>query len=81
MRFHPITIQNFVQKYPEGEQEQLAIRLRSAAKRSKAGVGCCICGSSIWVIGSAVAGEDMCFTCMTGEANPDGDYEIAEVCH
>ena len=38
----------------------------------------CECGEPIWVIGSAVAGH-ACFTCITGEATPSGDYEIDEV--
>ena len=37
----------------------------------------CDCGNPIWVIGSAFVG-DACFTCITGEAYPDGEYEIDE---
>ena len=37
----------------------------------------CSCGNPIWVAGSAVAGL-ACFTCITGEATPDSDYEIEE---
>jgi hypothetical protein len=40
----------------------------------------CHCGEPIWVIGSAEAGH-ACFTCITGEADPSEDYEIAEACH
>lgn len=39
----------------------------------------CDCGEPIWVIGSAETGH-MCFTCITGEADPSEDYEIAEAC-
>ena len=35
----------------------------------------CRCGEPIWIIGSAEAGLS-CFTCITGEAWPDDDYEI-----
>jgi hypothetical protein len=37
----------------------------------------CRCGNPIWVIGSAVVGN-ACFTCITGEALPDDDFEIDE---
>jgi hypothetical protein len=50
--------------------------LQSALADHKRGVKC-ECGNSIWVIGSAFAGN-ACFTCITGEAYPDGDYEIDE---
>jgi hypothetical protein len=39
----------------------------------------CDCGNSLWVIGSAVAGN-ACFTCITHESVPDKDYEIDEAC-
>ena len=35
----------------------------------------CNCGNVIWVIGAVQAGYK-CFTCITGEAFPDNDYEI-----
>jgi len=40
----------------------------------------CDCGNPIWVIGSAFSGFDGCFTCITGEACPEDDYEIDEAC-
>lgn len=57
-------------------REEIESGLREALRDFKAGVTC-HCGNSIWVIGSAVAGN-ACFTCITGEANPDEDYEIDE---
>lgn len=39
----------------------------------------CSCGNPIWVIGSAIVGL-RCFTCITGAAVPDKDYEIDEAC-
>ena len=50
--------------------------LRSAMTAHKNGATC-DCENPIWVIGSAFAGN-ACFTCITGEAYPDGDYEIDE---
>lgn len=50
--------------------------LRSALVDHKQGAKC-RCGNPIWVIGSAFAGN-ACFTCITGGAYPDGDYEIDE---
>ena len=35
----------------------------------------CQCGEPIWVIGSVHVGLS-CFTCITGEAVPDNDYEV-----
>ena len=38
----------------------------------------CRCGTPIWVAGSPIMRSLLCFTCITGEAMPDGDYEIDE---
>jgi hypothetical protein len=38
----------------------------------------CACGRKPWALGSAAAGL-ACFTCITGEATPSGDYELVEV--
>ena len=32
--------------------------------------------SEIWAIGSAIGDFDGCFTCITGEGDDSGDYEI-----
>jgi len=55
-------------------RRQVVSALRAALDDRKRGVKC-QCGNPIWVIGSAFAGN-ACFTCITGEAYPDGDYEI-----
>ncbi len=34
---------------------------------------CCVCEKPIWKLAAC----GMCFTCTTGEAEPDGDYELA----
>ena len=35
----------------------------------------CQCGAPIWIIGSAQTGLG-CFACITGQSDPDQDYEI-----
>ena len=78
--FVPISIDDYAQKHCAGnrgeDRSDLIERLKSALARVRAGERC-ECGNRIWVVGSAVAGLS-CFTCITGEAYPSGDYEIAE---
>jgi hypothetical protein len=57
-------------------REEVVSVLRSALTAHNNGAKC-HCGNRIWVIGSAFVGST-CFTCITGEAYPDGDYEIDE---
>jgi len=77
--FVPISIPDFVrlhcERYPK-EKVEIETQLRRALAAARAGERCS-CGNPIWVIGSAVVGH-ACFTCITGEANPDQDYEITE---
>jgi hypothetical protein len=79
--FVPIMMARYVELHlaanPGTDREQVTTRLSGAVEASKSGTRC-RCGSPIWVIGSAEAGIG-CFTCLTGEATPDGDYEIDEV--
>jgi len=63
---------------PGAKAADVTARLHFALEAFKAGRRC-HCGAPIWVIGSAEAGL-MCFTCITGESDPSGDYEIAEAC-
>lgn len=49
-------------------------RLNSALEDFNNGVKCS-CGNDIWLIGSASVGNS-CFTCITGESQPNSDYEI-----
>jgi hypothetical protein len=65
-----------VQGNPSIDKAEFARRLRQAVDARKAGARC-VCGALIWAIGSAEAGAG-CFTCITGEAWPDSDYEIDE---
>jgi len=82
MGFIPIRLGDYVRlhlKSNRGESAaEVTARLRSALERYKAGARCA-CGEPIWVIGSAEAGN-ACFTCITGETDPSGDYEIDEAC-
>ena len=78
MEFVPIRLDDYVLQFLKnnlGETaEQVTRRLQAALAAYKAGKRC-HCGAPIWVIGSAEAGH-ACFTCITGEANPSGDYEL-----
>jgi hypothetical protein len=82
MLFIPINIDDYVKLYlknnPGSDRKEVTARLKDTLEEAKAGARC-LCGAPIWVIGSAEAGL-RCFTCITGEASPDGDYEIKEAC-
>jgi len=77
-----IKINDFAEEYlktNKGEKREAVIKaLKDALKRKKNGAKCCVCGAPIWAAGCAFAGSDMCFTCMTGEADSSEDYEIIE---
>ncbi len=78
MGFIPITIDDFVKIHlkhnPSENEAEIKKNLKSALNDYKNGVKCS-CGSDIWVIGSAWAGNS-CFTCITGESHSTDDYEI-----
>ena len=78
--FIPIAIDEYVEKHLGAnrgvDREDLVERLRYALAAARAGERCA-CGNPIWVIGSAEVGLS-CFTCITGEAVPSDDYEIAD---
>lgn len=82
MPFVPIGIDDYASLHlknnPDEVRADLVSRLQAALEARLAGK-CCDCGNPIWVIGSAFAGH-ACFTCITGEAVPDADYEIAQAC-
>jgi hypothetical protein len=65
-----------MQNNPSMNRPEFARRLREAVDARRAGARCA-CGAFIWTIGSAEVGA-ACFTCITGEASPDSDYEIDE---
>ena len=76
--FTPISIENFIKSFIESNPKENSIVLRQGLQRAlrdyKNGETC-DCGNQIWVIGSALVGN-RCFTCITGDACPDDDYEI-----
>jgi hypothetical protein len=78
--FIAISIEDYVPKYLAANRgarrEDVVQRLREALEAARAGARCS-CGNPIWVVGAADAGLS-CFTCITGESTPDGDYEIDE---
>jgi hypothetical protein len=78
--FVPIPFDRYVDLHvrsnPSVDRAEFARRLRQAVDARKAGARCA-CGAVIWAIGSAEAGA-ACFTCITGEAWPQSDYEIDE---
>jgi hypothetical protein len=80
--FVPIKLNEFVEKHiksnPDTNRKEIETGLKAALNDYKLGVKC-DCGNPIWVIGSAITGN-ACFTCITGEAVPDSDYEIDEAC-
>jgi hypothetical protein len=82
MTFVPISFDAYVEGYlrsnPGADRAEVRTRLRRTLEASRSGTRC-QCGSRIWVIGSAEVGL-ACFTCITGEADPSGDYEIEEAC-
>lgn len=82
--FVPISLEEYVELHiksnPDTSREEITITLRGALEAYKEGAKCIVCGKPIWVIGSAF-GTNMCFTCITGEAIPEDDYEIDEACY
>lgn len=82
MPFMPIQLEEYVSQYlannSRRKRSEVTARLKKTLAEFKAGA-LCACGSPIWVIGSAEVGHG-CFTCITGEAYPEADYEIAEAC-
>ncbi len=81
--FAPIRMNEYVKEHvksnPGTSRKEIETGLKAALKDYKSGVKC-NCGNPIWVIGSAITGN-ACFSCITGEAVPDSDYEIDEACN
>jgi hypothetical protein len=78
MGFTPISIEDYVVRHTRANRDDKPDDVRKWLQRAlqdhKVGVKC-QCGNPLWVIGSAFAGN-ACFTCITGEARPDADFEI-----
>lgn len=77
--FTPIRLKDYVELHlranPDVERADVIARLEYAIDAYQRDIRC-QCGAPIWIIGSVEAGL-ACFTCITGEAEPDSDYEIA----
>ncbi len=64
----------FLQSNPSRRRDEVVASLDRVIVAHRSGRRCG-CGHEIWMIGSAEVGYG-CFTCITGEAVPDSDYEI-----
>jgi len=67
-------VDRFMAANPSELRQDVVSRLDDAINAYREGKRCS-CGALIWIVGSAEAGYG-CFTCITGEATPDDDYEI-----
>ena len=80
--FVPIALDRYLELHmknnPADDREQVNSALLDALRTYQRGERC-DCGEPIWVIGSALTGY-RCFTCITGEAMPDQDYELEGAC-
>ena len=76
----PISVKKFAEITAKRNKDinkgELMTSLNEALERKKDGASCIICGRSIWAAGSAIVETDICFTCITGEADDSDDYEI-----
>ncbi len=77
--FNPISLLDYVELHMRSnlgtDRAELLDQLEYAIAAFRRGVRC-QCGAPIWIIGSSQAGL-ACFSCITQEAVPDNDYEIA----
>jgi hypothetical protein len=82
LSFVPISLHRYIKKHlksnPGSKEKEAMAQLQRALKDYRDGIRC-DCGEPIWVIGASQVGN-MCFTCITGEAYPEDDYEIREAC-
>jgi hypothetical protein len=78
MGFKSISVENYIKLHlksnPLEDKADLKKRLLESLTEFQNGHKCS-CGNDIWVIGSAALGNS-CFTCITGESQPNDDYEI-----
>lgn len=78
-----INIDKFIEKTmktnKDMDRNKLKNHLDNAVKSKRKGAKCIFCGQPIWAIGSAMYEWNGCFTCITGELDDSGDYEIDKV--
>lgn len=78
MSFTPISIDGYIKVHLKNNPDEKEVNLRESLQVAladyKAGIKC-FCGNDIWVVGSASVGN-ACYTCITGNSQPDDDYEI-----
>jgi len=78
MGFASISMEKYIRLHLKSNPEQLEKDVRKHLERALKAYQNevkCDCGNDIWVVGAAFMGNS-CFTCITGEAFPDNDYEI-----
>jgi formylmethanofuran dehydrogenase subunit E len=80
----PISIDKLLTKMskdnPTFNEQETKERMLYAAYKKKNGARCSVCGYSIWAVGSALSGFEMCFPCLMGEDDDSQDYELDTVC-
>lgn len=83
--FIPVSIDQFISYHqeanPEANADDIRAALTEAIQAKKNGTKCGQCGSELWAAGSAVAGQNGCFTCITGDTDNSEDFEIDSVCN
>ena len=67
-------LDRFLMANPSERRNDVVARLNDTIAAYRDGKRCS-CGEPIWIVGSAETGHG-CFTCITGDATPDCDYEI-----
>lgn len=76
--FTSISIPKYVKLHAVSNPGTKAVELAKSLQRAleaKLDGARCQCGEPIWAIGSMHVGFS-CFTCITGEATPDDEYEV-----
>ena len=78
MGFNGITIKKYIDIHlknnPNTDRVALKTKIEKALSDFRNKIKC-KCGDDIWVVGSAVMGNQ-CYTCITGETNPNNVYEL-----
>ena len=67
---------NYIKENPGEKYKEIVELLKEARDRKLAGAKCPTCGKPMWVAGSAISGEDGCYTCLTDEKDSSEDYEV-----